>query len=35
MISSTDFNNLNDIVAYFNQVPFDVTRKGLYAAKDL
>ncbi|MBR5656131.1 MAG: hypothetical protein IKW98_05545 [Prevotella sp.] len=35
MISSNDFNNLNNIAAYFKEVPFDVTRKGLYAAKDL
>ena len=35
MISSSSFNNLNEITNYFKQVPFDVTRKGLYSAIDL
>jgi predicted Rossmann-fold nucleotide-binding protein len=35
MISSNSFNNLNEITNYFKQVPFDVTRKGLYSAIDL
>lgn len=35
MISSANFDNLNDIVNYLNQVPFDVTRKSLYNAYDL
>lgn len=35
MISATDYTELNDIVAYIEKVPYDVTRRALYSAEDL
>ena len=35
MISATDYTELNDIVAYIEKVPYDVTRRALYSADDL
>ncbi len=35
MISTSDHHELNDIITYLNDVPYDVTRRKLYAAADL
>jgi len=35
MITSTDFNEMNAIVAYLKRVPFEVTRKKIYNAYEL
>ena len=35
MISEQDFDEIRDIIAYLRKVPYDVTRKALYSAREL
>ncbi|MBR5084797.1 MAG: hypothetical protein IKX33_09365 [Prevotella sp.] len=35
MMTTTDYTELNDIVEYIKEVPYDVTRRALYSANDL
>ena len=35
MISATEYNELKDVMAYLEQVPFDVSRKSLYHPAEL
>lgn len=35
MITNTGFDEMRDVMAYLDQVPFDVSRKSLYCAEEL
>ena len=35
MIALTEYNELKDVMAYLEQVPFDVARKSLYHPMEL
>ena len=35
MIQNSDFNEINSLIAYLRQVPYDITQKELYTASTL